>query len=215
MQVLNAQEVYDILLTAYGRPRWWSEEPFTVMFQSVLVQNTTWSSVEKTCAPIEDKLTPEYIENLPGEELERLISPCGFYKAKARTIQALVSWYRRYQFDRGTVQNTSMPELRKELLSVKGVGAETADVILVYAFYKPSFIIDAYTRRFLQRLGFAFADDKAVRSFFETGLPRDARLYGQYHWLILEHCISVCKKSPKCHSCCFREQCENVTQTGK
>jgi len=205
--MLNAQEIYQVLLTAYGKPRWWSDDPFTVMFQSVLVQNTAWSSVEKTCLPIKDKLTSEYIGNLPTEELEQLISPCGFYKAKARTIQALVAWYRRYQFDRHTVQNIPMPDLRKELLSVRRIGAETADVILVYAFYQPTFIIDAYTRRFLLRLGYEFADDTAIKNFFEAGLPKEAQLYGWYHWPLLEHCISVCKKSPKCDKCKFKEQC--------
>lgn len=106
--MLSAEEIYKILLTAYGKPRWWSDDPFTVMFQSVLVQNTAWSSVEKTCTPIGDKLTPEYIGNLPTEELEQLISPCGFYKAKARTIQALVSWYRSYHFDRKEVQSVTI-----------------------------------------------------------------------------------------------------------
>lgn len=176
--MLNAQEIYQVLLTAYGKPRWWSDDPFTVMFQSVLVQNTAWSSVEKTCLPIKDKLTSEYIGNLPTEELEQLISPCGFYRAKSKTIQALVAWYRRYQFDRHTVQNTPMPDLRKELLSVWGIGAETADVILVYAFYQPTFIIDAYTRRFLLRLGYEFADDTAKKIFLKQGCQKKCSFTG-------------------------------------
>ena len=205
--MLNAEEIYKVLLAAYGRPRWWSDDPFTVMFQSVLVQNTAWSSVVKTCAAIGDKLTMECIGSLSTEELERLISPCGFYKAKARTIQALIAWYRSYQFDRRTVQNTPMPDLRKELLNIRGIGAETADVILVYAFYQPTFIIDAYTRRFLLRLGYEFSDDAGIKEFFETGLKKDAQIYGWYHWLILEHCISACRKTSKCDKCKFKEQC--------
>ncbi|MDU1962886.1 MAG: endonuclease [Enterocloster clostridioformis] len=194
--MLSAKKIYHILLFMYGKPQWWSEDPFIVMFQSVLVQNTTWSSVEKACTLIGDKLTLEYMEHLPTEELERLISPCGFYKVKARTIQSLITWYGRYHFDYQNVQNIRMEDLRKELLAIRGIGAETADVILVYAFYQPSFIIDAYTRRFLLRLGYVFLDDVAIKKFFETDLPRDAQLYGWYHWLILEHSISVCKKIP-------------------
>ena len=142
-----------------------------------------------------NQLTPEYIEDLSTEELEQIIRPCGFYKAKARTIQAL------------TVHEVPMPRLRKELLSIRGVGAETADVILVYAFYKASFIIDAYTRRFLFRLGYNFSDDTAIKYFFEKELPEDAQFYGWYHWLILEHCISVCKKTPKCDICFLNGDC--------
>lgn len=89
--MLNAKEIYQVLLSAYGKPRWWSDDPFTVMFQSVLVQNTVWGSVEKTCALIGDKLTPEYVSGLPAEELERLITPCGFYRAKAWTVKALAA----------------------------------------------------------------------------------------------------------------------------
>lgn len=205
--MINAKEIYYILLKAYGHPRWWSDDPFVVMLQSVLVQNTTWSSVEKTCAMFVNQLTPEYIEDLSTEELEQIIRPCGFYKAKARTIQALTAWYRKYHFDRQAVHEVPMPRLRKELLSIRGVGAETADVILVYAFYKASFIIDAYTRRFLFRLGYNFSDDTAIKHFFEKELPEDAQFYGWYHWLILEHCISVCKKTPKCDICFLNGDC--------
>lgn len=208
--MLNAQNIYQILLTAYGKPRWWSDDPFAVMFQSVLVQNTVWSSVEKTCKPMEDKLNPEYIGNLSMEELEQLIRSCGFYKAKARTIQSLIVWYRRYNFDCQAVKNVPMADLRKELLAIRGIGAETADVILVYAFYQPSFIIDAYTRRFLLRLGYGFVDDVAIKSFFEVGLQKDAQIYGWYHWLILEHCISVCRKSPRCADCQLKEDCRKI-----
>ena len=205
--MLSAKDLYNALLAAYGRPRWWSDDPFTVMFQAVLVQNTNWNSVEKTCGAIADRLSSEYIEGLREEELERLIRPCGFYKAKARTIKALAEWFRQYCFDRQTVQKKTAAELRAQLLSIRGVGAETADVILTYAFYKPAFIIDAYTRRLLLRLGHNFSDDTAVRCFFNAGLPEDAELYGRYHWLILEHCISVCKKTPKCDTCPIKTDC--------
>lgn len=205
--MLNANELYQLLLNAYGKPRWWSEDPFTVMFQAVLVQNTAWGSVEKTCSAIGDRLTLERIEALPVEELEELIRPCGFYKAKARTIKAILAWYRQYHFEQEKVRQVPVSKLRKELLGIRGVGAETADVILVYAFYKPSFIIDAYTRRFLARMGHSFADDDAIRHFFQTSLPEDTEIYGWYHWLILDHCITVCRKSPKCEKCLIKTDC--------
>lgn len=206
--MLCANDLYQHLLAAYGTPRWWSKDPFTVMFQAVLVQHTAWSSVEKTCQPLRDQLTPEYISGLPTGELEQLIAPCGFQKAKARTIQGLTEWFRRYQFDAQLVQETPLPKLREELLTLRGVGEETADAVLVYAFYQPSFVIDAYTRRLLERLGCVLADDTAIRRFFEDGLPRDAQIYGWYHWLILDHCISVCRKSPRCKECPIQNICK-------
>lgn len=205
----NANELYQILLASRGKPRWWSEDPFTVMFQAVLVQNTAWRSVEKTCEAIGDKLTPQTIGAMSLEELELLIRPCGFCKAKARTIQALVLWFGQYDFSARAVEEIPAFRLRRELLSIRGIGAETADVILVYAFYKPSFIIDAYTRRLLSRLGCGFSDDASVRQFFEDTLPKDARVYGWYHWLILEHCISTCKKVPRCSGCPLKDSCRH------
>ncbi len=210
--MLCANELYEKLLAAYGRPRWWSDDPFTVMFQSILVQHTTWSCVEKTCGPLRDQLTPEYIGSLSAEKLEAMIAPCGFKRAKARSIQGLAEWFRKYCFDPKEVQKISTSKLREELLALRGVGVETADVILVYAFYRPSFIIDAYTRRLLARLGFDFLDDSDIRRFFEGGLPRDARLYGWYHWLILDHSIAMCRKVPKCKQCLFQKTCGHATE---
>ena len=203
---------FHTLLAAYGQPRWWSKKPYWVMFQAVLVQNTTWANVEKTCALLEEQIIPEKIARLTSAELERMIRPCGFPKAKARTIQALTAWYQNYGFDQAVVHGLPQEKLRKELLSLRGVGPETADVILVYSFYKPSFIVDAYTRRLLARLGYAFPNDRALRSFFEQGLPRDAQVYGHLHWLILDHCIQHCKKSPQCQGCCFANECPTGNQ---
>lgn len=100
---------------------------------------------------------------------------------------------------------SSLEFLRTELLALRGVGAETADVILVYAFHQPSFIVDAYTRTLLRRLGYSFVDDAEVRGFFEQSISKDAEMYGSYHWLILEHSISRCKKKPVCVGCPFVE----------
>lgn len=205
--MLNPEELYNMLLTAYGKPRWWSEDPFVVMFQGVLVQNTNWNLVEKTCAQIGSRLAISHIENLSIQELEELIRPCGFYKAKAQTIKELLAWFRQYCFDKELVNQIPTPKLRKELLSIRGIGEETADVILVYAFYRPSFIVDAYTRRLLSRLGHTFPDNVSVKNYFEAGLPENPQIYGYFHWLILEHCISVCRKIPQCDYCCFKFNC--------
>lgn len=205
--LISAKELYHALHAVYGQSRWWSDDAYTVMFQAVLVQNTAWGNVLKTCAALGDLLTPEFVAGLPTEELESLIRSCGFYRAKARTIQALTAWFKQYNFDRQAAARVPTETLRGELLAIRGVGEETADVILVYAFYRPAFVIDAYTRRLLKRLGHAFPKDAAIRNFFETGLPEDARVYGQYHWLILEHCIAVCRKTPRCDACPLRSAC--------
>lgn len=143
--MLTAQEMYDTLLHTYGKPRWWSDNPYQVMVESVLVQHTTWSSVKKLRAILADRLSPAFILGLPQEELEELIRPCGFKKAKACTIRAITAWFLQYDCDVETIRVLPMESLRAELLALRGIGSETADVILVYAFHQSSFIVDAYT----------------------------------------------------------------------
>ena len=133
--MLDAEEIYGLLLSSYGKPEWWSDDPYTVIFQSVLVQNTSWSSVKKTTALFHDELSAESIDSLDAEILMNKIRSCGFAKRKAETIKALTSWYLSYE---GAIEKLSTEALRKELLSFRGVGEETADVILVYALLRPS-----------------------------------------------------------------------------
>ena len=212
---MTPEEIYTALLEHYGKPRWWSEDPYTVMFQSVLVQNTAWTNVEKTTEAIGSRLSPGYISALSDEELGEAIRSCGFFRAKAKTIRALTAWFGKYGFRTENAGSIRTPELRKELLSLKGIGEETADVILVYAFRRPSFIIDAYTRRFISRLGIEYGSDKDLRLFFENGLGKDAELYGYFHWLILEHGKAHCRKTPLCQGCPFIEACRNWLESSR
>lgn len=205
--MMTAMEIFERLYTAYGQPRWWSYDPYIVMVQSIMVQNTSWSSVEKVTAALGDALSPQRILALKTEELEELIRPCGFCKGKSAAIRRLTEWYGKYEYEARNVKAVGQSRLRQELLTIKGIGAETADVILVYAFYKPSFVIDAYTRRFLERLGFCFGNDDEIRSFFQAGLKNDFQLYGWYHWLILDHGIKHCRKKPVCGGCIFEAKC--------
>lgn len=202
--MLDAEEIYGLLLSSYGKPEWWSDDPYTVIFQSVLVQNTSWSSVKKTTALFHYELSAESIDSLDAEILMNKIRSCGFAKRKAETIKALTSWYLSYE---GAIEKLSTEALRKELLSFRGVGEETADVILVYALLRPSFIIDAYTRRFLERIGYHFKNDEERRSFLTASLEKDVFIYGSFHWLLLEHSIMHCLKKPKCSGCVFSQLC--------
>ena len=173
---MGALALYEALLRAYGEPRWWSEDAYTVLFQSVLVQNTAWGNVEKTSRrPSAGGCGRRSLGNFRRKHWKRSSAPCGFCRGKARAIRALTAWFGKYGFERQNAADVSTEELREELLAIRGVGAETAAVILVYAFFRPSFIVDAYTRRLLGRLGHDFADDAAIKDFFEGALPRDAR----------------------------------------
>ena len=199
----SAEELYSLLLKEYGKPSWWSDDPFTVIVQSVLVQNTSWSSVLRTSSAA-GRMTPESVLSMRPEELEELIRPCGFCKRKAETVRSLAAWYKEYLRQKDLPSN----EIRSELLSIRGVGEETADVILVYALYRPAVIIDAYTRRFMRRLGYDFPSDDGIRTFFRNGLPDDVHILGYLHWLLLEHSINSCRKKPECNGCPFLSVCQ-------
>lgn len=206
--MLSAEGLYGRLLAAYGRPPWWSEDAYTVMFQAVLVQNTAWTNVKRTCAAMGGALSPDNIAAMGQEELEGHIRPCGFCKGKARTVRALTEWYARYGYSREALAGAPTGALRAELLGIRGVGEETADVILLYAFRRAVFVVDAYTRRILARMGHGFASDAEIRAYFAATLPAEAAVSGALHWLLLELGIRCCKKTPRCEACPLAAECK-------
>ena len=201
--MLTSKEIYDRLIAGYGQPDWWPGTPYAIMVTAILVQNTAWSNVEKAVAEMGARLTPEYIDSLTEEELQPLIRSCGFYRAKARYVKALTAWFKGYGYEVESVREKSLHDVRQELLALPGIGAETADAILTYAFRMPSFVLDAYTRRFLERLGYDFKTDDERRAFLTDGIERSADMYGWYHWALLEHGKARCGKKPKCDGCVF------------
>lgn len=208
MEMLTSREIYERLITGYGQPNWWPGTPYAIMVTAILVQNTAWSNVEKTVAEMGERLTPEYIDSLTEEELQPLIRSCGFYRAKARYVKALTAWFKGYGYEVGRVREKSLHEVRQELLALPGIGAETADAILTYAFRIPSFVLDAYTRRFLERLGYGFKADEERRAFLTEGIESSADMYGWYHWALLEHGKARCGKRAKCEGCVFGDVCK-------
>lgn len=204
----NATTLYETLLAYYGTPPWWSDNPFEVIVGAVLVQNTAWGNVQKAIANFGGNLQPAYVDGIETGELERLIRPCGFYTAKAACLKAVTCWYERYGYSPDAVKKKPKDTIRAELLAIKGIGPETADVILLYSFYYPVFVIDAYTKRLAERLQLPVPlESNALKRYFEENLKRDAVLYGQYHWLILTHAIRHCKKKPNCTGCPFFGMC--------
>ena len=205
--MLTSKKIYDRLIEDYGQPDWWPGTPYAIMVTAILVQNTAWSNVEKAVAEMGERLMPEYIDSLTEEELQPLIRSCGFYRAKARYVKALTAWFKGYGYEVGRVREKSLHDVRQELLALPGIGAETADAILNYAFRMPSFVLDAYTRRFLERLGYGFKTDEERRAFLTKGIEPSVDMYGWYHWALLEHGKARCGKKPKCEGCVFGDVC--------
>jgi endonuclease-3 related protein len=200
--------IYHHLLDTYGAQSWWpGESPFEVIVGAILTQSVAWSNAERAIAALRqsDLLTPEQLTQAPIETIASLIRPCLYYNQKARKLKAFLSFLEgRYSNNLSSLLCLNVPDLRQELLSVWGIGEETADAIILYAAKKPSFVADAYTRRILQRLG--IIDEKAtyadIRSLVMKSLPTDVSLYNEYHALLVRHGKERCRSHrPVCEGC--------------
>lgn len=201
------RRIFDLLLHHYGPRHWWpAETPFEVCVGAILTQNTNWGNVEKAIANLkrERLLSPEALRELPVERLAGVIRPAGFFNVKSDRLKEFVAWL----FDRhgGSLERMfsgDWRELREELLTVRGIGRETCDSILLYAGGKPSFVVDAYTRRLFSALGLipANAGYEEVRALFMKNLPADPALFNEYHALIVQHGKEHCRKKPRCAGC--------------
>jgi len=203
--------VYRALLAAYGSQHWWpADSPFEVMVGAVLTQNTAWKNVSQAIDNLRGAghLGPEAILALPAEQLARLLRPSGYFNIKARRLRNLCAWYLD-QGGHGALAAMDTDTLRRGLLSVNGIGPETADDILLYAFDRPVFVIDAYTRRLFARLAVIDGHEgyESLRGRFERGLPAEAELFNEYHALIVRHAKDVCRKRALCEKCCLAPIC--------
>lgn len=204
---------YEAMSAHFGPCHWWpAETPFEVAVGAVLTQNTAWTNAEKALERLRARgaLTPGSFLRLPRLDLEEALRPSGHYRLKAGRLSNLVAWFASIpgwdpeNASLDCVRPLPTEELRNALLAVAGIGPETADAILLYAFSRPSFVADAYTRRLLQRHG--HVPEKApyaeLRNFFMDVLPRDTALFNEYHALIVRTGHTFCKKNaPLCLSC--------------
>jgi endonuclease-3 related protein len=197
--------VYRRLHAAHGPQHWWpGDSVFEIMVGAVLTQNTAWTNVEKAIANLKtaEALSSETIAAAPHRRLAAWLKPSGYFNIKAKRLQAFCAWLIR-QGGAKRIARLPTEVLRAELLQVHGIGPETADDILLYAFNRPVFVIDAYTRRLFQRLGLIRGDEKyeQLRQWFETSLAADVPLFNEYHALIVAHAKNVCRPRPRCAMC--------------
>ncbi|WP_210136648.1 endonuclease III domain-containing protein [Staphylococcus sp. GDH8C109P] len=156
--MLDTQSLYKILFSHMGSQHWWpAESKIEVILGAILVQNTNWVNAAYALEQLKMKteFDPEHILNLKLESLQTIIKSSGFYKNKARTILNILAWLECFDFDYQAIKSYYQHQLRNALLEVKGIGSETADVLLVYIFEEVAFIPDSYTRRIYKKLGYA------------------------------------------------------------
>ncbi|MBI2846997.1 MAG: endonuclease III domain-containing protein [Chloroflexi bacterium] len=215
----NLLNIYHRLLRRYGPQYWWpAQEPFEVIIGAILTQSAAWVNVEKAIANLKKAkaLDPVCLRQMPLEELAHLIYSCGYYNTKALKIKAFVKHLgEHYNDNLAKLLNKDRKVLRSELLSIHGIGEETADSIVLYAAGKPSFVVDAYTRRILHRLGISPDKDSysAFQALFMQSLPKNTTLFNEYHALLVRHGKEVCRKLPLCEVCCLGPICATYVQS--
>ena len=213
---MNASELLSLLLAAWGPQHWWpGETPFEVAVGAVLTQNTAWTNVQKAITRLRDAdvMSPAALLALPTSTLVELIRSAGYSTVKSGYLRTLAGWIQEYAGgDLSSLTSRNPAVLREELLSLRGIGKETADSILLYAVGLPVFVIDAYTLRIASRLGLlppATRYDDAQR-FFQECLPLDVRFYNEAHALLVCLGKTHCRTRPLCDGCPLTEHCPSV-----
>lgn len=200
-------EVYERLVDAYGPQHWWpGESALEVMVGAVLTQNTSWRNVERAIENLReaDVLSPAALHDVPREELAELIRPAGYFRLKAGRLKNLIDFVvDEFGGSLDDMFAVDVHTLRGQLLSVNGIGPETADSILLYAGQLPTFVVDTYTARVLKRHGWIEpeADYHAIKDHFEGNLEADVALFNEYHALLVRVGKHHCSRTPKCDGC--------------
>ena len=202
---------FDALFRAHGEQHWWpGRTPFEIIVGAILVQNTTWVNAARAIANLRQAklLTLSAIEKASQPKLARLIRSSGYFRQKARKLKAFVAFLRKeHRGSLAAMFRTPTATLREQLLAVHGIGPETADSILLYAGNHPVFVVDAYTRRILQRHGLATGKEsyEEIRKLVEKSLPNDPHVFNEFHALIVHTGKSFCRtRAPLCSQCALR-----------
>lgn len=199
----HVHSLYKTLYRKYGPQLWWpARSAWEMMVGALLTQNTAWTNVEMAIKALKSSrlLTPQAVLSAPLSRLQKMIRPSGFYRQKSIRLKNLARVY---------LENPAIVRDRAKLLEQPGIGPETADSIVLYAGKRPAFVVDAYSRRIGERLGwFKGLPYDDVQAFFQSRIPKKVRLYNEYHALLVrlakEHCRS---HHPRCADCPVKRHC--------
>ena len=203
--------IYQKLFKAFGPQHWWpGDTPFEVAVGAILTQNTAWSNAVKAIDRLKQEklLHPDRLNRLAQRKLAQLIRSSGYFNQKAKRLKIFVRFFLKRHGGRfSRMRRLPLATLREELLNLSGIGPETADSILLYALEKPTFVVDAYTRRILARHSLISwqASYEEIRALFMRHLPKRVSYFNEYHALLVVLGKELCKAHPKCHLCPLRK----------
>jgi endonuclease III related protein len=201
------EKIYRRLYEEFGPQHWWpGQTKFEVIIGAILTQNTNWDNVEKALRNLKRNqlLSPYSLRNVSVTKLASLIKPAGYFNVKAKRLKNFIVFlFDEYKGSLKKMEKEELAQLRQKLLRVNGIGPETADSILLYAFHKPVFVVDAYTKRVLYRHNIVDkdADYHSIQNIFMYDLSHDVKLFNEYHALIVRLGKQYCKTNPVCEQC--------------
>lgn len=203
--------VYRRLSAYHGHLGWWpGDSRFEIMVGAVLTQNAAWANVEKAIANLKEAgvLSLDGILSAEQVRLAQWLRPSGYFNLKAQRLRNLCVWLKNLGGEQALV-DIETDTLRRSLLAVNGIGPETADDILLYAFERPVFVIDAYTRRIFSRLGLIQGKEhhEQLRLGFQQSLGEDVALFNDYHAQIVYLAKDICRPKPRCDQCPLQSEC--------
>lgn len=236
LRMLNLYRIYDILQREYGPQGWWpvtddektqpsyhkgdytfprtNQQLFEIMVGAILTQNTSWKNVEKALMQLNhyQLLSADAITKIHLKTLAKHIRSSGYHNQKAKKLKHLVQFLEQYPFPE--LKKRTASELRELLLNVHGIGPETADSIVLYAFNKPLFVIDAYTKRIFSRIGLCKEDVSydELQHKIVNELIDEVQIYNEYHALLVEHAKRYCRTKPLCEDCPLKNGCTFSTR---
>ncbi|MGC8662735.1 MAG: endonuclease III domain-containing protein [Candidatus Micrarchaeia archaeon] len=210
--MLELKRLYLRLRANFGFLDWWpGDSKEEIVVGAILTQNTAWRNVELAIKNLKEKnmLSLEKLSLSDNKNIETAIRPAGFYKQKTKRIKNLACYILKRYSGLEKFFEKDITELREELLSLNGIGKETADSIILYAADKPTFVIDAYTKRIMYRV-YGIEEDiqyDELKRYFENKIKKDLTVYKDFHAQLVELGKRFCKKTPKCGECPIRDKC--------
>ena len=207
MKLNILETIYNRLFAFFGPQHWWpGDTPFEVAVGAILTQNTNWSNAEKAIDTLKQNhmLSSKALHSIRRSNLAALIRPAGYFNIKAKRLKNFVAFTtEEYQGSMKRMAKENLSVIRQKLLSVNGIGPETADSIILYALEKPVFVIDAYTKRVLSRHTILDHEEpyETYQILFHQKLKNDVSLFNEYHALMVRLAKEFCRPEPRCTGC--------------
>jgi|SaaInlStandDraft_4_1057021.scaffolds.fasta_scaffold00035_12 endonuclease III related protein len=228
-------KIYQIMLKTYGKQGWWPTTPpgklmpiysggpkteqqqLEIIFGALLTQNTAWKNVEKAliCLNKNKLIDIDKILAIKHEKLAECIKSSGYHNQKAERLKIICKFLKLTPIKE--LKKLDVQTLREILLKIKGIGPETADSIILYAFNKPTFVIDTYTKRIISRIGFCKKEIKYenlqelfMKTLYTSNKTNDTKLFNEYHALLVEHAKRYCNVKAKCGDCILKQECKKL-----